>query len=296
VAKKVFRERKTVRGLFRPYEKKVVDQRDYLKKVLASLVKPAKSIPPLILFRGRCLGLGRAYYKLNPGFFIRNRELHFFDDLWFSKECREGTHSGARAKFYMEALVDRQPCGLTLWKDWSQFSIFFNAVGRAAQSSEFAGKAGRDDYERYVPKFLKNLWKMMREGIFPDSVCRKIVERGMTGLRSSNMDRLRPLVRVADWRLFGNLGGKEIVGKTGTLDFLISHSGLLKELSNLTGEIPFYVFIVGEARDVEEIKKEQKKLGKLLTIMSESFIMAILDCFDLREISGAWREATKNDS
>jgi len=291
--RKLLRPQNTSAKLLRRYDPRVADPRDYLKKVLKSLSSPSKRIPPLVLFVGKTLELSRPYYVLRPEFFIQNPQMHFFDDVWFCQQCRLKSNFGGRGKFYVEALVDRQPCGVTLWKDWSQFTLFSSCIAQAAQSSQFADKVDAESYKLHVPSFLNNLWRLMREGEFPESVTQQIVVEGASQLKANSFSRIRPLVRIADWGLFGNLGEKQIIGRTGKPDYLVNHSTVLKELSNLKGEIPFYVFLVGEAADVDLLKKKQANLRRVLTIMAKTFIKAIVNCLGMPQIKEAWNEAIR---
>lgn len=294
VGKSLLQEPGTVREMFRRYGERVSDPSNYLRKVLSSLGTHTRRIPPLVLFSGRTLGLRYSYYMLRPDFLIKNSKSHFFDDVWFCRQCRERSHFGARGKFYVEALVNRQPCGITIWKDWSQFTTFVDiCMQTARQSASFSDTVDTENFGVYISGFLKNLWKLMREGDFPEAVCASIVQHALRELKSANMRGLRPVVRIADWRLFGNLVEKRLVGKTGATDNLVNHSILLRELSDLTGEIPFYAFIVGEAAAIEPVKKNTQTLNNLLTIIAKAFIISVVDGFGLKEIEGAWSEATR---
>jgi hypothetical protein len=296
-ARKILKSKETANKMFEKYEKKIGTPKDYLEKVFKSLSSPEKDIPPLILFPGRDLGLTNSHYSLNPGFFVQNKDSHFFDDVWFCLKCRENKNFGKVGKFYLETLVDRKACGMTLWKDWSQFTRFSNeCIKEARQSIELAEKITNDNVELYFSKFLDRLWQLMREDKFPETVCHKMIEHAKSKLKKINNGSLRALVRISNWRLFGNLRDKEIIGRTEGRDFLVIHSFLLRELSELKGEIPFYVFLVGEAKDLEKVKKNKKTMKKLLTIISKVFILSIVDCFGDVEIQGAWNETKRQGS
>jgi hypothetical protein len=94
----------------------------------------------------------------------------------------------------------------------------------------------------------------MREGVFPETVFSKMIGYLKVDFKKEQFNSIRPLFRVSDWRFFGDLKSKQIVGRPGTPDNLIKHSALLSELSNLTGEIPFFAFIAAETPVLENIK------------------------------------------
>jgi hypothetical protein len=283
--------------MFKKFEKEIGTPKDYLQQVFQSLSSPGKDVPPLILFHGRDLGLKQFYYSLNPKFFIENEDSHFFDDVWFCLKCRDRRIFGGAGDFCIETLVDRKACGMTLWKDWSQFTQFLDkCIGEARQSNELATKVAGDSVEVLSQGFLDELWHLMREGEFPETARQKMIDRAKDELRKIGNGSLRALIRIANWSLFGNLRDKEIVGKTGGRDFLIKHSSLLRKLSELKDEIPFYVFVIGSAKDLEKVKKSRKTMEKLLTIIAKAFISTIVDCFDAVEIKGAWDEAKKQGS
>lgn len=296
-ARKILKSPKTAKEILEKYEKDVGNPQEYLKAVLKSLSSPTENLRPLILFRGESLGLTHEYYRLNPDFFINNKDSHFFDDVWFCLKCRDRQQLGSTGTFYLETLVDRKACGMTLWKDWSQFTKFFDkCLVEARKSTRLATKVEGDSVQVYGPKFLDILWQLMREGKFPEAVCHKMIGRAKLELKKVNNGSLRALVRVANWRLFGNLRDKQIIGKTGRRDFLVNHSSLLRGLSELRGEIPFYAFVVGEAADLTKVKKNKKIMDRILTIIAKTFIIAIVDCFEEVEIFGAWNEAKKQGS
>jgi hypothetical protein len=296
-ARKILKNKETTSKMFKKYEGKVNTPKKYLESVFKSMSSYKKGIPPLILFPGQDLGLKSSYYSLNPDFLIHNKDSHFFDDVWFCLKCRDTRSFGSAGNFYVETLVDRKACGTPLWKDWSQFTKFFNkCIRMAGESDELAKKVPDDHIDLIFPKFLDRLWKLMREGKFPETVCQKMKDRAKAELKKMNNSSLRALIRIADWRLFGDLRNKEIVGKTGGLDFLINYSSLLRELSGLKGEIPFYVFIVGEAADLEKVKRNKSTIGKVLTIIAKVFILSIVDCFEDAEIQGEWNEAKRQGS
>lgn len=147
-----------------------------------------------------------------------------------------------------------------------------------------------------MPAFLSRLWSMMREGDWQEDFSDKFVEYFDRMLRENQLQGICSKIRVADWSLFGNLRDKRIVGKTGTPDNLVNHSTLLDRLSQLKEEIPFYVFLAGQAEIVEPMKKRPSINVKLLKIAGRAFVKMLVYCFQFREIQGAWTEATKEGS
>ena len=131
----------------------------------------------------------------------------------------------------------------------------------------------------------------MRDGDFPEVVRLKTIEEATKELKTAEIGQLRPLLRIADWQLFGNLIEKEIIGRTGEPDYLLKYSALLREVSGLKEEIPFYMFVAGGAEDVKQAKEN---LEKLLTITAEAFINALVVFWDdanVEEIRVAWKQA-----
>lgn len=294
VAKKLFRDEEIIKKLFIEYEGNV--PKDYLKSILNSLGLPNEKIPPLILFDGKTLGLDGTYYQLRVDFFVENEESYFFDDVWFWRKCRDKERFGSLGEFYVQTLIERQPCGMTLWKDWSQFKDFRKLCVEIAISSEtFASKVPEVDLEEeIIQRFLKNLWKLMRDETFPEVVRLKTIKETEEGLKTAEIGQLRPLLRIADWSLFGNLVKKEIIGRNGKPAHLLEHSALLREVSDLKEEIPFYMFVAGE---VEDVKKAKENLGNLLTIAAKAFINALIvywdngNVGDIKEITAEWKQA-----
>ncbi len=290
-ARKIFRRQDIKQKLFQKHDV-VVDDAQYRRSVFAALGSPKKRIPPLVLFDGKGIGLTKGFYKLNVSYFIRNGDSYFFDDIWFCTEFRK-SNLGSLDRLYKQALLDRSPCGITVWKDWSQFKKFQgNCLNLLNCSDAFAAKTGTevDELSNETTSFLRTLWQMMREGDFPEQVFLRMDKEGRKALRKEAVLKdLDLLVRVADWRLFGDLREKHILGRTGKPDKLVDHSTLLKELSNLRGEIPFFVFVVGETIGIQEAKRDTNMPKKLLNFLAEAFTNAIIHCWDeSEELQYAW--------
>ena len=296
VAGEAFRRQDTMKSMFALHEPPLTNEETYNREVLVSLCSPRSQIPPLVLFRGADIGLAQGYYKVNADFFVNNGDTHFFDDVWFYRVCRDKTGpSVSEASLRIDTLVERRPCGMTLWKDWSAFEVFYDrCVQEAQRSQELSGRVQKESIALYASQFLKNLWGLMREGSFADHVRQKIVDLTNAELNEKGIKHLRAIMRIADWHFFGNLDEKEIVGRTGDTDFLVKHSLLLRKLSGLEGEIPFYLFLVGRSEDLDVVRKDQKTCDEVLTMAARAFILAIADCFDAtREVKGAWERARK---
>jgi len=298
VARKLFRDEEIIKQLFIEYKGDVT--KDYLRRILDSLGSPNSKIPPLILFNGRILGLEDGYYQLRAEFFVKNKESYFFDDVWFCRECRNKERFGSLRKFYVQTLIERQPCGMTLWKDWSQFKDFRDlCVQKTINSEAFESKVPKLEFkEKNIHRFLKNLWRLMRDGDFPEVVRLKTIEETAEGLKTAEIGQIRPLLRIADWELFGDLTKKEIIGRTGDPDYLFTHSALLREVSGLREEIPFYMFVAG---GVEDVKQAKKNLENLLTITAEAFINSLIvywdngNVGDIKEITAEWKQAVTQE-
>jgi len=298
VARRAFRKKATMKRMFSLHQAAVTSEAAYAKEVLTCLCSSRSKLPPLLLFPGAAIGLGSGYYKLNADFFIKNDMTHFFDDFWFSLECRRKTVGGAKGPLSIDTLVERKGCGMTLWKDWSAFEVFFGRCIKEAQSSQELAKAVEgESIELHGARFLNNLWKRMRDGSFPATVTERVVARTNAELEKNGVNGLRAMMRVADWHFFGSLAEKEIVGKTGAPTLLVGHSSLLSKLSGLEGEIPFYMFLVGRAENVDAVKACRKKSDDVLTMAARAFILAIADCFTgTTEVTGAWKDAKRNAS
>jgi hypothetical protein len=291
-ARAIFRDLTTINKLFRPYNGKASDPRSYLRQVLRALGRPGARIPPLILFGGERLGANKARrFCLAPEFLVSNKDTHFFDDVWFCREFRASTRWKGRRSFYLHCLVERKACGITVWKDWSQFTKFKNLCAKIGEgSASLHNKTKAADLETEVRAWLDRIWGLMKEGDFPDAVCKVFITLGDACLKKAGMTGVRLLVRMADWRLFGSLKDKQIVGRTGELSRLVDDSTLLKELSNLTGEIPFFVFVVGDTGKIAAVKSLQNFSDRLLKCLAEAFMNALIQSWEVQEIQGAWSE------
>lgn len=297
---KLLAQKGVVDKLFVPYRSPVGGPLPYREAVFNALQSPAVPIPPLVLFRGRALRLGGGYFRLNLGFFVSNTDTHFFDDVWFcSKGRKRGrTRSGTDNTNTLEALVERKPCGVTVWKDWSQFETFFSICGGLARKSgDLKRKVDTDNFDRHVDRWLGGIWDLMRHGDFPEKLA-PIILRGLTErLQVDGMRKLRPLMRIADWSLFGALQENEILGRTGGKSLLVSHSALLRGLSGLRGEIPFYVFVTGSASDILAAKKRKGLQDRLLKTIARGFINEIIENLErFQELKDVWAKAVREGS
>ncbi len=294
-ARAIFRDSATIRKLFRPYDGKANDPLAYLREVLRALAIPGARLPPLVLFGGERLGAAKARrFCLDPKFLVSNRDTHFFDDVWFCRECRDSARWRGRRSFYLHCLVERKACGITAWKDWSQFTRFRTRCRKNGEQSAFLKETTKAaDLETEVRAWLERIWGLMKEGDFPDEVSQAFVKLGNAGLKAAGMKGVRLLVRMADWRLFGNLKDKQIIGRTGKLSRLVDDSTLLKELSNLTGEIPFFVFVVGDTAEIAAVKSIRNFSDRLLKCLAEAFMKALVQSWNVKEIRGAWSEKPK---
>lgn len=138
----------------------------------------------------------------------------------------------------------------------------------------------------------------MRDGDFPEVVRLKTIEEATKGLKTAKIGQIRPLLRIADWELFGDLTEKQIIGRPGEPDYLLKHSTLLKGVSGLKEEIPFYMFVAG---GVEDVKQAKEKLENLLTITAEAFINSLIvywdngNVGDIKEITAEWKQAVTQE-
>ena len=298
IGRSVFQRKDVRKQMFRPTSLKASTPDEHRLRVLEALANPRKKIPPVILFVGDHVGFPGKLCELDAGFLVSNKDTHFFDDIWFCSRCRKKGVMGKNTPFYLQTLVERSECGITVWKDWSDFTVFQDACMKSiAASAALREKVATEGIDIHAADWLKRLWKSMKQGTFPVDVLASFTKMAGKALESDGFSDVRPVVRVADWRLFGDLKRKRIVGHTGKLSYLIGHSTLLRELSDLKDEIPFYVFLAGKSEDVGRIKKSSAAMKKLSGIMASSFVNAVVKHWDLsEEIKGAWGEATAEGS
>jgi hypothetical protein len=110
---------------------------------------------------------------------------------------------------------------------------------------------------------------------------------------------VRPLLGVVG-NVFARLDEKRIVARGQTHPTLVEHSALLRHVSGLEGEIPFFIFVCGKAEELESFCN-RVDLTELHTRVARGVVESILRCWNspdtTREVKKAWgvavREALK---
>lgn len=298
VARDILADSSIRAGLFSRFGDDSISPAAYREEMLGKLGKPAENLSPLNLYCGEKLGLGNGTYAINGQYFVKNDESYLLDDVWFCLKCRSICMADRAGKLYLQALVDRKKCGLTLWKDLTQFQRFHNAcTGEATASEDLANLANRDAPDRFpdrASKWLQRLWATMREEEkFGEKTCDALARVIGAELWQVCPATVRLLIVLLRWsRLFGRLGNKRVLGRRGFPVSLLENSNLLSRLAGLEGEISFYLYAIGEENQVRKLKDEMSE-DDLLQTTARGFIKGIVECWDdpaTPEPKGAWLE------
>ncbi len=311
-AEEGFRDRVFVR-----YDDFGGDAKEYLELVCKTLGSPGEPLPPLNLYAGPPLPDDSCYYRLDPDAFVACAETHFIDDIWFALRCRkparalrggeeqrdaleerENQLAPAEADehdFYVEALVDRKPCGWTLWKDIAEFGEFREACGtelQADQREALAALVGSEDKDRISDasaEWLGRIWRLMRREEFALAAWAITEPHLKKELELMGADRLRPILGVVG-DVFGKLEEQRLVARGGKHPKLIEHSALLRELSGLTGEIPFFIYVAGRSENLAAFRADNEAKDVRVGV-ARGVVRGILACWNderTKEVRNAW--------
>ena len=282
---------------------------DYLETVLQSLGNPQMPIPPLNLYTGDVFSSRE--HMLNVPFFIEDEDTRFLDDLWFCLACRN--HRSERRTgwrhYYTDVLVDRQKCGLTLWKDLGQFEAFHKlCVDRLlndlrSQLEELVGQVhAEEELRKRVGYWLSAVWAELSE---PEMAA---FDALWPRLRNNLTDQIpyedgttqplvEPMIKTVRWgKLFKDMRSSKLVDRQGGVSSVAKHSSLLAGLTGAGGEIPFFLYLTGPAGHVQEyLETCEDNPDKPLTDMAEGLTIGLLACWKSDEtkpvLDGAWKQA-----
>ena len=259
----------------------VSSQEEYWKLVIGALSSPQKALPPLAVFAAEN-GDGKADFRAVDCEFFVSTGTRFFGDGWYCHRLRsEGKKSGDWHAHF-QALVDRQRCGFTVWKDHSTFQEFSSRVltslGRSRELMDDL-QWSKSWWERSKGEWLEDVWALVRESAYHAG---RFAEQFQTHMRDrlsrAGFTDVRPLIRIASWRLFGNVDNMKLIDRDGEAVPLSNFSYLLSRLSGLRGEVPFFVYLFAETARLAEVDCTSKRgRRKLLSLSAESAGCAIRD-------------------
>ncbi|NLX13172.1 MAG: HD domain-containing protein [Phycisphaerales bacterium] len=294
----------TIKGLFRRVCDDVPAADGYRDEVLRKLGDPDEEVPPLNVYDGELLGLEPGGYVLNAEFFVNNDDTHLLDDIWFSLKCRSLCRAEPEeGKFYLQALVDRCKCGLTLWKDLSQFRTFQNeCIGAANANDDLVNKANllaQDRFHELATAWIRRLWARMQEEEGFGEKAFDVVSHAMDAEFSARSQAgVRFLLAPARWsKLFGKLANKQVLGRRNVPVSLLANSNLLKNLAGLEGEIPLFVYACGEKDQIERLEADVPDETLRLQTAAKGLINGLVTCWDdpsTPEPRGACLEVSKS--
>jgi hypothetical protein len=300
LARDIFRDPTVRSSLFSQWSTDVPAAREYLSQMLQGLSSPSANIPPLNLYDGAKLGLDPGAWVLHGAFFVSNDDTYLMDDVWFCTRARALCNESPQGKLYREALVDRTTCGITVWKDLAEFECFDNECSKVANDctdlADLANEDRKDQFPSKVGRWLKQIWDYMRHDRFGERACQIVQQYIEHELSGCGQQGIRTMFIPVNWRkLFGKLDSKRILGRRGDPVPLLSNSRLLKKLSGLEGEIPFYACLVGETEQLVKLKADLSQ-EKLLQLVARGFIIGLASCWrdpGAEEVRGAWYTVTE---
>lgn len=230
---------------------------------------PNKELLPLSVFPKKDK---KGFRILNCKAFVSDHSSHFIDDLWFSQECRN--NKSKKFALIKETLVNRRATSLSLWKGPDMFRTFWKSFSEKLLS--FSGKFWdavgcnypedigpiadklriifADEGEKYEDLFgLKRIAHFKR--------IEKYLKSHLPICKKGTLDiRIAP-VRWKD--LFFDKKGQEdnsnkvYISKCRFCD-IDNDSGLIKSLVGLREEVLFYIYLVGEEKEICKLKKSLK--------------------------------------
>jgi HD superfamily phosphohydrolase len=244
-------------------------------------------------------------WQLNVEWFVKT-DTHFFDDIWLCQMCRSPKRS-KQSILYRDALVDRRKTSLSCWKDTAGFVEFANScVDYISQSPDWAQKKeklrGRSMHTVSIDyhKALDDMWFKHWPVDAPDNTMKELQESIAKHLRQSNLKGLTPIVRLLGWRrLIGKLQDVCVVPRNGKPCHITEHSKLLKRISELEGEIPFLVFLVGTHDDYSKALRDASGDDTIRKTALEAAKMAVsevlLNRFDNVDDGKFWQKYVLNN-
>jgi hypothetical protein len=270
---------------------------------------PGQNIPPLNLYTEVFEGDDR-YYRLKPEFFVNCPESHYLDDIWFATKCRSleapeeadsapRSHHGRNVyeeqQFYMEAIVERKRCGITLWKDVTQYEDFteecYRQTGDRRECLEqLVGPEQSGKITKASPIWIDQLLLQLRDDKFAEGSWPIINERIQQLLRERTEDNVWPVLGIVG-NVFGRLENERLLARGETHPKLVAHSVLLRKLSGMEGDIPFFLYFSGEEESLsafwDRITSEEA-----ISLTAAGFVEGFISCWAdsdfTREVKKAW--------
>lgn len=305
IAIRIFRRKAVKRSLFqKDTTSPAIDFEVYANKVAKSLGNLRSKIPPLRLYKGdKIFGpRDRKLYHVNLDFFFQT-ETGFLDDIWYCSAFRKIPDAGETG-LCKEAVVNRRPVVHTVWKDSSEFQTCMSECHRQMkQSKEFRSLIREPVSEERVKSFLGNLWKHVKDvssgqdiSRFKEALIEEMEKATSKKLRKRIRRRqVQIIVKISDWNLVGNLANLQVVGRTGEPEQITKWSLLLGKVSELPGEIPFFVYVLGKTELIRYIRLQKR--SRIIGFVADGLVVALIALFKHQDsaIKGicekAWQKA-----
>jgi hypothetical protein len=81
-------------------------------------------------------------------------------------------------------------------------------------------------------------------------------ENALSQIEPIGNGHLIPIVYCNDWNMIGSLKKLEIIQRDGTIKALMDSSPILERLSGTPDNVPYFLFLLGEEREVSELKAQ----------------------------------------
>jgi len=307
VARHIFEQPAFRRSFLIEASSKVQDAKKYLGSVVRALMNKDAAMPPLAVFGHSRAGKGKRdeMRRVDCGFLTRT-ENHFFADGWFCNRLRTLGREKKKWKPHFEALVDRQQCGVTIWKDYSAFQDFLEELLTQLDDCTQLRDAFCDTtlWTARRANWLHEVWSHIR--VWPDFASRfseRLTGHLETLLRKAGVKNMRALFRIADWKLFGDVSKMRLIGRHGKPEHLSRSSYLLSRLSGLRGEVPFFAYLFGDAKScaaaLATLSGKRERLYKLSATAVKKTLLDLVCSKDEQEkdpLVSAWeRVANASD-
>lgn len=216
------------------------------------------AFPPLELFDGTKLGLEEGWYRINTDFLIDTGS-HYFDDVWFLSKLRNLSTSEKeeileqRGRIWHEAVLTRRPIGISLWKDETTYGMVSDELGsELMKNSVLTTIVGPRSVSQASAQSLFKKIDQMAKG--KDAVVITFQDRLIKEIEAWEIEGAHFIVKPTRHLYFGDVSRIGIVARGGQLEDAVAISPVLAQLRQMEGQIPVYVFLVGQSDVIDRLK------------------------------------------
>jgi len=222
-------------------------------RIPRALIDAGQDIPPLLVLPANGQN---GYRRMNKEFFFPADSI-YLDDSWFSARLRARETPSRFISISRKALVLRSQVCAAIWKEYNGFISFTNEI----PGEHNAPWRVRDRMieAAIVQEWIRAPWRNLRradaaldawQGVFAQRF-----EGALAEMEIVRNLQLIPIGHCNNWNLIGSLNELEIIKRDGNVEGLMRSSPILRQLSGIPDDVPYFLFFIGEDEGILELKR-----------------------------------------